>query len=281
MAELGRIKVKDIPDMFLPMKSEIVRVERFTEKEKLFEIKLPGGRDLGHQPGQFVEVSLFGIGEAPISVSSSPGKKGSFEIVVRAVGDVTNALHNLKAGGMVGIRGPFGHGFDVGELKGKDMLFIGGGIGMVPLRSLVNYCVENPKDFGRLIVLYGARTPAELFFPEDVKMWEKKTEYHITVDRGDANWKGKVGVITTLIPPLQLDLGKTVAVVVGPPVMYKFAIMALHSKGFKDEQIIVSLERRMKCGLGKCGHCQINHSYVCQDGPVYNYAKIRDMEEAI
>ncbi len=281
MAELSQIKIKDIPDMFVPMISDIVRVEQFTEKEKLFEIKLPGGRDLGHQPGQFVEVSLFGIGEAPISVSSSPGKKGSFEICVRAVGDVTNKLHTMKAGDKVGIRGPFGKGFDVNELKGKDIVYIGGGIGMVPLRSLVNYTIENKKDYGRLIMLYGAKSPSELLFKDEIPCWEKNTEYHVTVDQGDKDWKGNVGVITTLIPPLKLDLKKTVAVVVGPPIMYKFAIMALNSKGFADEQIIVSLERRMKCGLGKCGHCQINHTYVCQDGPVFNYAKIRDMEEAI
>ncbi len=281
MAEQSQIKIKDIPDMFLPMMSDIVRVEQFTEKEKLFEIKLPGGRELGHQPGQFVEVSLFGIGEAPISVSSSPGKKGSFEICVRAVGDVTNKLHTLKAGDKVGIRGPFGKGFDVNELKGKDLVYIGGGIGMVPLRSLVNYTIENKKDYGRLIMLYGAKTPGELLFKDELPYWEKNTEYHVTVDQGNKDWKGNVGVITTLIPPLKLDLKKTVAVVVGPPIMYKFAIMALNSKGFADEQIIVSLERRMKCGIGKCGHCQINHMYVCQDGPVFNYAKIRDMEEAI
>ncbi|MFA6449876.1 MAG: FAD/NAD(P)-binding protein [bacterium] len=281
MADLSQINIQEIPDSFVPMMSELVRVEQFTEKEKYFEIKLPGGRDLGHQPGQFVEVSMFGIGEAPISVSSSPGKKGTFEIVVRAVGDVSNALHCMKVGDKVGIRGPFGKGFDVNELKGKDLLFIGGGIGMVPLRSLVNYSIENKKDYGRLIMLYGAKTPSELLFKDELQYWEKNTEYHVTVDRGDKDWKGNVGVITTLIPPLQLDLKRTVAVVVGPPIMYKFAIMALHSKGFADEQIVVSLERRMKCGIGKCGHCQINHTYVCQDGPVFNYAKIRDMEEAI
>ncbi len=187
----------------------------------------------------------------------------------------------MKAGDKVGIRGPFGKGFDVNELKGKDIVYIGGGIGMVPLRSLVNYTIENKKDYGRLIMLYGAKSPSELLFKDEIPYWEKNTEYHATVDRGDKDWKGNVGVITTLIPPLKLDLKKTVAVVVGPPIMYKFAIMALNSKGFADEQIIVSLERRMKCGLGKCGHCQINHTYVCQDGPVFNYAKIRDMEEAI
>jgi len=283
MASVNQVQVKDLPDMFVPNMAEILRVETFTEKEKLFELKLPGGRDLGHQPGQFVEVSLFGIGEAPISVSSSPTKKGSFEVCVRAVGDVTNALHTMKPGDKVGIRGPFGNGFDVKELKGKDILFIGGGIGMVPLRSLINYTLENAKDYGRLIILYGAKSPSELLFPDEVKRWDsnKSAEFCVTVDRGDANWKGHVGVITTLIPPLKLDIKKTVAVVVGPPVMYKFVIMALHSKNIADEQIQVSLERRMKCGVGKCGHCQMNHIYVCQDGPVFNYAKIRELEEAI
>ncbi|HOX29369.1 MAG TPA: FAD/NAD(P)-binding protein [bacterium] len=274
---------KEMPDMFLPMMSEISKIESYTEKEKLFEIKLPGGKDLGHQPGQFVEVSLFGIGEAPISISSSPTKKGAFDMCVRSVGSVTNALHAMNVGDKIGIRGPFGKGFDLDELKGKDILFIGGGIGIVPLRSLINYTLDKPKDFGRLIILYGAKSPTELLFPEEVKRWgsDKNAEFHVTVDSGGEGWKGNTGVITTLIPPLKLDISKTVAVVVGPPIMYKFVIMSLHSKGFKDEQIVVSLERRMKCGLGKCGHCQMNHIYVCQDGPVFNYAKIREVEEAI
>ncbi len=269
--------------LYLPTLAEVVRTESLTKMEKLFEIKFKNGRDLGHQPGQFVEVSLFGIGEAPISVSSSPTKKGSFELAVRAVGNVTQAMHNLEKGAVLGIRGPFGQGFPVQEIKGKDILFVAGGIGLVPLRSLINYVLDNRSDFGRVLVLFGAKTPGEQLFLNELAKWRssKAMEYLETVDRADDQWKGNVGVITTLFPKIAIDPKKTVAVIVGPPVMYRFAILEAQVKGIPDDQIIVSLERRMKCGVGKCGHCQINDMYVCQEGPVFRYSKIKDVKEAI
>lgn len=269
--------------IYLPSLAEIIRTEQLTKMEKLFEIKLANGQELGHQPGQFVEVSLFGIGEAPISISSSPTKKGSFELAVRAVGNVTKALHRLEKGAIIGIRGPFGKGFPVAEMKGKDILFVAGGIGLVPLRSLINYVLDNRPDFGRVLILFGAKTPAEQLFLDELALWRTRQdlEYWETVDRSDGKWKGHVGVITTLFPKINIDPKKTVAVIVGPPVMYRFAILEAQVKGIPDEQIIVSLERRMKCGVGKCGHCQINHLYVCQEGPVFNYAQIKEIREAI
>jgi len=269
--------------IYLPSLAEIVRTEQLTKMEKLFEIRLKNGRDLGHQPGQFVEVSLFGIGEAPISISSSPTQKGSFELAVRAVGNVTKALHTLSSGASLGIRGPFGKGFPVEELKGKDILFVAGGIGLVPLRSLINYVLDNRPAYGRVLVLFGAKTPAEQLFLEELSRWRasKEMEYLETVDRSDGQWQGNVGVITTLFRKMAIDPKKTVAVIVGPPIMYRFAILEAQAKGIPDDQLIVSLERRMKCGVGKCGHCQINNLYVCQEGPVFNYAKIKDVKEAI
>jgi sulfite reductase subunit B len=269
--------------IYLPRLAEIIRTEQLTKMEKLFEIKLRHGQELGHQPGQFVEVSLFGIGEAPISVSSSPTKKGSFELAVRGVGNVTRALHTLDPGAILGIRGPFGKGFPVEEMKGKDILFVAGGIGLIPLRSLINYVLGHRSDFGRVLVLFGAKTPAEQLFLAELSKWRvsKEMEYWETVDRSDGQWKGNVGVITTLFPKITIDPGKTVAVIVGPPIMYRFAILEAQVKGIPDDQILVSLERRMKCGVGKCGHCQINHLYVCQDGPVFRYARIKDLKEAI
>jgi sulfite reductase subunit B len=269
--------------IYLPHLAEIVRTEQLTKMEKLFEIKFQNGQELGHQPGQFVEVSLFGIGEAPISVSSSPTKKGSFDLAVRAVGNVTHALHTLNRGATVGIRGPFGQGFPVEEMKGKDILFVAGGIGLVPLRSLINYVLDNRSHFGRVLVLFGAKTPAEQLFLGELAKWRqsKDMEYLETVDRSDGQWKGNVGVITTLFPKITVNPQKTIAVIVGPPIMYRFAILEAQVKGIPDDQIIVSLERRMKCGVGKCGHCQINHIYVCQEGPVFSYAKIKDVKEAI
>ncbi len=272
-------------NIYVPETAELVRVEKMSPLETLFEVRLPGGRDLGHHPGQFVQVSLLGIGEAPISISSSPLARGTFELVVREVGNLTSAFHRMKAGDRIGIRGPFGKGFDVEQFLGKDVIFVAGGIGLPPLRSLINTMIHPGRrgDFGRVIVLYGTRTPAEFIFNEERASWEKSRdlEYHVTVDRATAGWNGHVGVITTLIPDLKLDVANTVAAICGPPVMYKFAILALRSKGLRDEQIYVSLERKMKCGVGKCGHCQINNVYVCQEGPVFNYGKIKDLKEAI
>ena len=269
--------------IYLPALAEVTRTEQLTKMEKLFEIRLKNGRELGHQPGQFVEVSLFGIGEAPISVSSSPTKKGSFELAVRSVGNVTKALHQMNPGASLGIRGPFGKGFPVEEMKGKDLLFVAGGIGLVPLRSLINYVLDKRSDFGRVMVLFGAKTPAEQLFLDELAKWRtsKEMEYWETVDRTDGNWKGNVGVITTLFPKVTPDPKKTVAIIVGPPVMYRFAILEAQVKGIPDDQIIVSLERRMKCGVGKCGHCQMNDIYVCQEGPVFKYARIKNLKEAI
>jgi sulfhydrogenase subunit gamma (sulfur reductase) len=271
--------------VYVPEAAEVLRVEKMTELETFFEVKLPGGRDLGHQPGQFVQVSLFGIGEAPISICSSPLRRGSFEMVVRRVGNVTEALHRLKPGDLVGIRGPFGKGFPVAEFEGRDTVFVAAGLGLPPLRSLINTLIDKGqrKRFGRIIILYGARSPAEFLFHDERAQWQSRAdlEYAVTVDRATNGWRGKIGVITTLIPDLELDLSKTVAAIVGPPVMYKFAILALRSKGLSDEQVYVSLERKMKCGVGKCGHCQMNNVYVCQEGPVFNYAKIKDLKEAI
>ncbi len=275
----------EMQNIYLPQMSDLLTVEKLTEQEAFFEVKLPKGRDLGHQPGQFVQVSLYGIGEAPISICSSPLKKGSFEMVVRRVGNVTEAMHALKAGDRIGIRGPYGKGFPVEAYEGKDMVIVAGGIGLPPLRSLINTLID-PKErkrFGRVIILYGARSPDLFIFGDERAQWEKRKdiEYKVTVDRPYPGWNGHVGVITTLVPDLSLDLKKTEAVIVGPPIMYKFAILALRSKGLRDEQIWVSLERKMKCGVGKCGHCQMNSMYVCQEGPVFNYGKIKDLKEAI
>jgi len=283
MKELHDIKSEETVDLYYPTMCEIKQAKQLTEKERWFQITLPDGADLGHEPGQFVEVSLFGIGEAPISISSAPTQKGSFELCVREAGMLTSVLNTYKAGDHVGIRGPFGHGFDLEKFLGKDVVIIAAGLGIVPLRSLINTILDRRKEFGRLIILYGAKSPDELLFNEERQMWEERedVEYSVTVDRGDENWTGNTGVITTLIPPLKLDLANTVIAVTGPPVVYKFVVMSLKSKQVPDDNIYVSLERRMKCGVGKCGHCQINGYYCCQDGPVFCYSDVKAVEEAL
>jgi len=277
---------QEIPQtsIYLPHLAELIRIQPIADNEKLFEFKLRDGKELGYKPGQFVELSIFGIGEAPISISSSPTKKGSFELAVRNVGNVTNALYKLDTGAMVGIRGPLGNGFPVDSFKDKDILIVAGGIGLFPLRSLINYILDNRKEFGRLIVLSGSRTPQERMFAKEFDKWQKREDIELleTVDRRDKSWTGKVGVVTTLFPKVDIkNPENTFAITVGPPVMYKFVVAACQKKGIADEQILISLERRMKCGVGKCGHCQINGVYVCQEGPVFTYAQIKRLREAI
>jgi sulfite reductase subunit B len=269
--------------LYNPVMSKIQKVEDLTETEKRFEIILPENQPLGHKPGQFVEVSIFGFGEAPISICSSPTMSPSFELTVRKTGRLTDKMHLLEKGSQLGIRGPFGNGFDVQKFHKKDMLFVCGGIGLAPLKSLIDYTVARREDFGRIIILYGTKNPSEILFKDEVELWQKMDdiEFHMTVDRPDESWKGKVGVITTFIPPLELDANNTIATVVGPPIMYKFVILSLKGKRIPDENIYMSLERRMKCGVGKCGHCQINSSYVCQEGPVYHYPHVKQLEESI
>jgi NAD(P)H-flavin reductase len=270
--------------LFMPVTARIIKVDPLTALEKVFTLQLPEGLSLGHRPGQFVEVSVFGVGEAPISISSSPSRSnGNFELCVRKVGDVTSALHRLGPEANLGVRGPFGRGFPIEKFRGKDMLFAPGGLGLAPLRSLINQVLDERALFGRVIILYGARTPSELLFKDELKKWGERddVELLLTVDKGDETWTGNVGVITTLFRHISVYPRNTVAVTVGPPVMYRFVLMELMGKGMSEGNIYLSLERRMKCGIGKCGHCQINNVYACQSGPVFTYSEIKGLEEAL
>jgi sulfhydrogenase subunit gamma (sulfur reductase) len=270
-------------DLYLPVMAEITAVRKLTALENLYTVRLPGGADLGHQPGQFVEVSIFGVGEAPFSVSSSPTRRGEFELGIRRVGMLTDVLAGYTAGQRIGIRGPYGHGIDVERFRGRDVLIVAGGIGLVPMRSMINYVLDRPDEFGRLTICYGSRSDRELLFTDELERWRAnpKVDLQVTVDHGSEAWTGRTGVITTLLPGLELDLENLACCVCGPPIMYRYALLALRSRGVKEKDIWMSLERRMKCGVGKCGHCQINGSYVCQDGPVYHYPDIKALQEAL
>ena len=270
--------------LYTPETATINKVIPQTATETLFEIELSERKTLGHKPGQFVEVSIFGVGEAPISITSAPAPDlPTFELCVRKVGNVTNALLNMKPGDKIGIRGPFGNGFDTGGFKKNNILFVAGGIGLFPLRSLILEVLKKPKDYGKVFILYGCKTPKDLLYKDDLKSWEcrEDVECHVTVDLGDEAWTGNVGVITTLFPKISFDPKKTQAVIVGPPIVYRFVVKELKARRMPDENIWMSLERKMKCGVGKCGHCQMGRIYVCQEGPVFNYAKLREIPEAI
>ncbi|WP_347275680.1 FAD/NAD(P)-binding protein [Candidatus Kuenenia sp.] len=269
--------------IYLPEIAKIVSIRRLTELEKYFEIRLENQREFSFIPGQFVQLSVFGVGEAPISISSSPFDKDSIGVCIRRVGDVTSAIHRLEIDSYLGIRGPLGNGFPIEELKGKDILFIAGGLGLAPLRSMIYYVLEKRHDFGRVIILYGTKTPDEVLFRDEMETWNKTEglELTVTTSRPDKNWSGKTGVVTRLIPFLKLDPQDTYALVVGPPVMYKYALLELQEKRIPATNIILSLERRMKCGVGKCGHCQVNGVYVCLDGPKFSYQTLKFLPEAL
>ena len=276
--------LSELVSIYAPGTARLTDVRQLTELEKLFTVQLEGGRSLGHEPGQFVMVSVPGVGEAPISVTSSPSRSAdTFELCVRKVGDVTSALHRMQPGDWLGIRGPFGHGFPVEKMRGKDLLFAPGGLGLPPLRPLINQVLDERGGFGRVIILYGARQPAELLFRDELDEWAARddVEFHVTVDRAGEDWDGHVGVITTLFPQANVDPRNTVAITCGPPIMYRFVLIELLGKGIPETQIYLSLERRMKCGVGKCGHCQINDLYCCQDGPVFTYAQLKNVPEAL
>jgi sulfhydrogenase subunit gamma (sulfur reductase) len=269
--------------IYMPTPARITGMKPVTPSETLFQIELPSGFHLHHRPGQFVELSVLGVGEAPISVCSSPTRSnGSFELCVRAVGKLTNAVHKLSSGSTVGIRGPFGRSFPVERFHGRDILFVAGGLGLAPLRSLIDEVMDHRGMFGRVILLCGARAPQDLLVPDDLSRWSARDdiEVHITVERPTEQWVSNVGVITTLFNKIDYQGRNMVATIVGPPVMYKFVLPDLLAHGLADSDIWMSFERQMKCGVGKCGHCQMHHIYTCQDGPIFSYQEVKHLEEA-
>jgi len=270
-------------DLYVPRMATITKIDELTQMEKLFRLEMNDGVGLAQQPGQFVQVCCFGIGEAPISMASMDDSTAGFDLCVRNVGNVTAALHTASEGSIVGIRGPYGRGFDTEDLKGNDILIVAGGIGMVPLRSLIQALLTDRQAYGAVSILYGFKTPAEMLFAEEVGRWSElgDVDVHLTVDRPHPDWDGHVGVVTTLFPELSIKPNQTKAIIVGPPIMYQFVITEARLKGIADEDMILSLERHMKCGVGKCGHCQINSKYVCLDGPVFTYSELKYMWEAI
>ena len=267
---------------YVPKMARVVAADQMTETERFFRLEMEG-RPLVYEPGQFVGVTVFGVGESPISICSSPTQGEQIELTVRNIGLVTNALKGFEAGDRLGIRGPFGNGFDYGAMKGQDVLFVAGGLGLAPTRSLIRYVLDTRDDFGKVTILVGARQPDLLLFRDELVQWTERNdvETHVTVDRGDAQWQGEVGVITRLFRKIEIDASRTYAVIVGPPVMFKFTVLEVLASGVPEHRIICSLERHMKCGIGKCGHCQIRGVYVCRDGPVFTYEQVKGLREGI
>jgi len=235
-------------------------------------------------PGQFAQVSVFGTGEFPASLPPSPTEEELF-FTVRRVGTVTAALHALRPGDRFGVRGPYGNGFPMKQYFGQNLLFVAGGIGLIPLRSCLNYALDNRHRYGKIQLFYGARGLKDLMYLGALREWEMSRgfECYLTVDRADDQWTGHVGVVGSLFrkPGVTVPVENTTAFVCGPPIMFRFVIRDLKEMGFEDRNIMSTLERYMKCGVGKCGHCCIGLAYVCVDGPVFTYEQIKRLGEVI
>ena len=273
---------------FLTEPARIVRMYPLTDDVKFFQVRIADMEKalaFKYRIGQFAMLSVLGAGEAPFSISSTPSRPGLLEFCIRKTGTVTEALFRLKENDLIGIRGPYGNGFPVVQIMGKDVLIVMGGLGAAPLRSVLLYCLDNRDQFGRVILLHGAKKPSEMIFREeflDLKQRED-LECYLTVDEDDTKkWKENVGVVTTLFPKINdIYPGNTFSLVCGPPVMYKFVLKELVKLNIPKDQILMTLERRMKCGVGKCGHCAIDYIYTCLDGPVFTYWDVIHMRELI
>jgi sulfhydrogenase subunit gamma (sulfur reductase) len=232
------------------------------------------------KPGQCVMVSVLGEGECMFAVSSSPTEREYFEVSVMKLGKVTSALHECEQGDTVGVRGPYGNGFDVGGWKGKNIVTVGGGIGQPPLRSLIRYVLDNRDEYGKLDIIYGARTSHDLSYKEELLNLEKSdgAGVHLSIDVEEDGWTRFVGFVPDNLLHVNPSPENAVAITCGPPIMIKFVIENLKKLGFSDEQIFTTLEMRMKCGIGKCGRCNIGNIYVCKDGPVFSYEQLKNMK---
>lgn len=276
-------------DILLPHLARIIRIVPMNNDNHFFQVRFEDeklAQNFNNKPGQFAEISVIGTGEMPISISSSPTRKGFLEFCIRRVGRVTNALYKLKHNSLIGIRGPYGNGFPIEKMKGNNLLIIAGGLGMAPLRSLLWYALDNRNDFNDIILMYGSRNQNELLFKDELVSLIEREDIKclLTIDKAEDNkWKGHVGVVTTLFDKIELDANTTYVAVCGPPILYKFVLEKLLERNFSKGRILMSLERKMKCGIGKCGHCGVGSSnkYVCIDGPIFTYWDIINLREII
>jgi len=276
---------------YIPMPMNVVKIttEVDTNDIKTFRLTFVNKADedkFKYLPGQFGELSIYGKGESPIGIASSPTEPGYVEFTVQRTGIlvggiVTTALHDLEEGAQIGLRGPLGNSWPIDFLEGKNVVVVGGGFAFTTLRSLINYMIhpENRKRFGDITVVYGARTPGLLLYKDEMAAWQKRKDMvmHVTVDKGDANWKGREGFVPTVCKEVAPSSKNAVTVICGPPILIKFTLPVFFDLGFSKENILTSLEMRMKCGIGKCGRCNVGYKYVCKDGPVFSLAQLEEL----
>ncbi|MEG0229195.1 MAG: FAD/NAD(P)-binding protein [Oscillospiraceae bacterium] len=273
--------MSNLENSLVPMLGVVTDVRRDTPDVKTFRVNSPqGGKCFEHIPGQCAMLSIPGVGEAMFSITSSPTNTQFMEFSIKKCGCLTDWLHQMDVGQQITIRGPYGNGFPVEtDLKGKNLLFIAGGIGIAPLRSVINYVIDNRKNYGSVDVVYGARSAEDLVDLEEMQStWSKidGVNVHLTIDREQENWDGNVAFVPTYVKELGFSTDKTV-LVCGPPIMIKFVLASLGELGFEKTQIFTTMELKMKCGVGKCGRCNIGSKYVCKDGPVFRYDKLEEL----
>jgi len=261
---------------FDPTPARIVEIIQETPDTKTFRLELEEGLPEAPRPGQFTEIYLPGVGEAPVSICEVEDER-RFSQTFRSVGVLTEYLFRLREGDRIGVRGPYGNGWPLERLENRDVLIVAGGIGLAPLRGVIKEVERNRGRYGKLTILYGARTPDLLLYRYEFEEYRSipNSEFLVTVDHPGEGWRGEVGVVTQLIPKARINPERTVALVCGPEIMMRFTVKALGEAGFADNQIYMSLERRMKCGIGLCGHCQLGPYFICRNGPVFPYWLIK------
>ncbi len=278
--DLQSLKVDYKRNPMLPWPFQIRRVKYETEDTFTVELQPQGDlEEFTFLPGQFNMIYVFGVGEIPISISGDPANSRTLVHTTRAVGSVTKAMDKMRRGDILGIRGPYGTPWPIEKAEGKDVVFVAGGIGLAPLRPALYEVVAHRERYGKVVLLYGTRTPTDVLFRQELEHWRARfdLEIYVTVDRAMSGWRGNVGVVTNLISRAPFDPRNTMAFVCGPEVMMRFTSMELHKRGVDNEHIFVSMERNMKCAIGLCGHCQFGSVFVCKDGPVFRYSQIKDM----
>lgn len=268
---------------FIPYAATISAVRELTLDVNLFQVEFGDGGGFAYQPGQFAFLSAFGVGEAPFSITSLHAGDGPMEFAIRRVGTVSAALHDMEPGSLVGVRGPFGNCFPLDDFKGKNLVIIGGGIGLAPLRPIIKTTLGHRGDYGDVLIIYGARTPQDLVFAPEFEDWAAVpgTRLELTVDREGPGWEGRVALVPAVIKELQPAAENAVAIICGPPIMIRFVLAELKALGFENHQIVTTLESKMKCGMGKCARCNIGEKYVCQDGPVFTFDQISGFLEQL
>jgi NAD(P)H-flavin reductase len=274
---------KPMVDPLIPQMAVITAIRKDTHDVATFRVNKPGGgKNFDFKPGQCAMLTLPGTGEAIFSITSSPTNRDFMEFSVKRCGTVTDHLHQVEPGQQVGLRGPYGNAFDVeGELRGKDLLFIAGGIGLAPLRSVINYVLDNRANYGKVDIVYGVRSKDDFVHAAELtERWPKleNVDVHLTIDRAQEGWSGNVGFVPQFVKDLNFGTNKTV-LVCGPPIMIKFVLKVLTEIGFDKKQVYTTLELKMKCGFGKCGRCNIGDKYVCRDGPVFRCDELDEMPD--